>query len=58
GVPQRPGLLGEHHLELGMKGGALIWVLDAGKVIAAGTPEVVRQDPAVLAAYLGQEGAA
>lgn len=36
----------------------LIWVLDAGKVIAAGSPDAVRQNPAVLAAYLGEEGAA
>lgn len=57
-VPKRTVLLVEHHMELVMEVCDLIWVLDAGKVIAAGTPEVVRQDPAVLAAYLGQEGAA
>lgn len=57
-VPDRTVLLVEHHMELVMEVCDLIWVLDAGKVIAGGTPEVVRQDPAVLAAYLGQEGAA
>jgi branched-chain amino acid transport system ATP-binding protein len=57
-VPKRTVLLVEHHMELVMEVCDLIWVLDAGKVISAGTPEVVRQDPAVLAAYLGQEGAA
>jgi branched-chain amino acid transport system ATP-binding protein len=57
-VPQRTVLLVEHHMELVMEVCDLIWVLDAGKVIASGTPDEVRNDPAVLAAYLGQEGAA
>jgi branched-chain amino acid transport system ATP-binding protein len=60
-VPNRTVLLVEHHMELVMEVCDLIWVLDAGKVIAAGTPDHVRNDPAVLAAYLGEddeEGAA
>ncbi len=54
-VPRMSILLVEHHMELVMKVTDLIWVLDAGKVIASGTPEQVRTDPAVLAAYLGEE---
>lgn len=56
-VPRISILLVEHHMELVMKVTDLIWVLDAGKVISAGTPEYIRNDPAVLAAYLGDEGA-
>lgn len=54
-TPERTVLLVEHHMELVMKVCDLIWVLDAGKVIAAGTPDEVRNDPAVLAAYLGED---
>lgn len=55
-IPERTVLLVEHHMELVMDVCDLIWVLDAGKVISAGTPEHVRSDPAVLAAYLGEDG--
>lgn len=54
-VPKMSILLVEHHMELVMQVTDLIWVLDAGRVIAAGSPEQVRTDPAVLAAYLGEE---
>jgi len=54
-IPNRTVLLVEHHMELVMDVCDLIWVLDAGSVIASGSPEQVRTDPAVLAAYLGEE---
>ena len=54
-VPRRTVLLVEHHMELVMDVCELIWVLDAGSVISAGSPDHVRSDPAVLAAYLGEE---
>jgi branched-chain amino acid transport system ATP-binding protein len=45
----------EHRMDLMMSVCNTIFVLDFGKVIAAGAPEHVQSDPAVTAAYLGAE---
>jgi branched-chain amino acid transport system ATP-binding protein len=48
-------VLVEHHMDLVMSVCDRITVLDFGRVVAAGSPDEVRDDPAVIDAYLGEE---
>jgi branched-chain amino acid transport system ATP-binding protein len=47
----------EHHMDLVMSVCDRVVVLDFGRVIAAGDPAAIREDPRVMEAYLGRDAA-
>lgn len=50
-------VLVEHDMKLVMKISDRILVLDQGRMLAEGTPDQIRHNPAVMRAYLGEHGA-
>lgn len=50
-----PVLLVEHFVQVVLDNASLVYCLDRGRIIAAGSPQHVASDPAVRSAYLGDE---
>jgi branched-chain amino acid transport system ATP-binding protein len=48
-------LLVDHDMSLVMRVCDYVYVLDFGKLLARGLPDAIRDDPKVIAAYLGEE---
>src|SRR5205814_7350503 len=48
-------LLVDHDMSLVMRVCDFVYVLDFGKLLARGRPDSIRNDPKVIAAYLGEE---
>ena len=48
-------LLIEHDMKVVMGVCEYLWVMEYGALIANGTPDIIRNDPLVIRAYLGED---
>jgi branched-chain amino acid transport system ATP-binding protein len=54
-LKQIPMILVEHDIGIVGDIASRVLVLDFGRMLAEGSPDEIRRDPAVVSAYLGQE---